>query len=86
MQTVFFLMAQYGGRPIIPIDQVRQDYFSHLSLPKMLRKISEGQLPLILVNMEESQKTAKGVPIEALADYLDARMAAAKIDYQRMYG
>jgi hypothetical protein len=40
MNTAFLLMAQYGGgKAIIPINDVRRDYFCQL-----LRRVS-GQLP-----------------------------------------
>ena len=40
LNTTFLLMAQYNAKAIIPIDQVRGDFFSHLTLPKFLRKRS----------------------------------------------
>jgi len=86
MNTAFLLMAKYDGIPIIPADQVRQDFFPHLTLPKFLRKINEGQLALPLVRIEESQKSAKGVHLQDLADYLDARRKAAHREYQQIYG
>ena len=30
MNTSFLLMAQYGGKAIIPIEDVYRDYFPHL--------------------------------------------------------
>ena len=30
MNTAFLLMAQYGGKAIVPIEDVCRDYFSHL--------------------------------------------------------
>ena len=40
MNTLFLLMAQYDGRAVVPVDAVCKDYFSHLTLPKFLRKVS----------------------------------------------
>jgi hypothetical protein len=34
------LMAQYEGKAIIPVEQVCRDYFSHLTPPKLVQKIS----------------------------------------------
>ncbi|TJW03159.1 MAG: hypothetical protein E5W82_32810 [Mesorhizobium sp.] len=53
-------MAQYGGKAIIPIDDVCRDYFSHLTPPKLIREISMGEIALPLVQIEDSQKRAKG--------------------------
>ena len=86
MNTAFLLMARYDGMPIIPADRVRADFFPHLTLPKFLRKINEGQIALPLVRMEDSQKSAKGVHLQDLADYLDARRKAAHREFQQMYG
>ena len=77
MKTVFFLMAEFGARAIIPIDEVRKSYFSHLELDKLLRKISMGEIALPLVRIERSAKSAKGVYVQDLADYIDAQRAAA---------
>ena len=62
------------------------DYFSHLTMPKFIRKINEGQLALPLVRMEDSQKSAKGVHLQDLADYLDARRAEGLRELKQMYG
>jgi hypothetical protein len=70
-------MAQFGARAVIPIDEVRREYFSHLELDKLLRKISLGEIGLPLVRIEKSAKSAKGVYVQDLADYIDAQRAAA---------
>lgn len=85
MNTTFFLMAQYSGQAVIPADKVREDYFSHLTLPKFIRKVNEGQLALPLVRIEASQKSAKGVHLQDLADYLDAKRAEARREFHQMY-
>ena len=46
MNTAFLLMAQYGGKAIIPIEQVCRDYFSHLTTPKLVQKISAGEIAI----------------------------------------
>jgi hypothetical protein len=56
MNTAFLLMAQYGGKATIPIDDVCRDYFSHLTPTKLVRKISAGEIALPLVRIEDSQK------------------------------
>lgn len=77
MNTVFLLLAQFGARAVIPIDDVRREYFSHLELDKLLRKISLGEIALPLVRIERSAKSAKGVYVQDLADYIDTQRAAA---------
>lgn len=78
MKTVFLLMAQYDAKAVIPVDVVVRDYFPHLSSDKFIRKVSAGNINIPLIRMEGSQKCAKGVHLQDLADYLDARRAAAK--------
>jgi hypothetical protein len=77
MNTAFLLMAQYNGLAIIPAETVCRDYFSHLTVEKFLRKVANGEIKLPLVRMEASQKSAKGVHLQDLANYLDACRAAA---------
>lgn len=77
MKTVFILLAQYDARAIVPIDLVCRDYFAPLTVPTLLRKIGAGEIGLPVVRMEKSQKGAKGVHVEDLAAYIDARRAAA---------
>lgn len=86
MNTAFLLMAQYKGKAIIPAQQVCDDFLPHLTLVKVLRKISDGQIPLPLVRIEESPKSAKGVHLMDLAEYLDSRRIEAQREYSRMYG
>lgn len=77
MNTAFLLMAQYGGKPVIPVEDVCRDFFTHLTAEKLVRKISAGEIVIPLVRMEASQKCAKGVHLSDLAAYLDERREAA---------
>jgi hypothetical protein len=84
MNTAFLLMAQYDGRAVIPIEDVRRDYFPHLKLDQFIRKLGSGEIKLPVVRMETSQKAAKGVHLQDLADYLDARRAAGQRELEQM--
>ncbi|MCK9918029.1 pyocin activator PrtN family protein [Microbacteriaceae bacterium K1510] len=75
--TLFLLMAQYGGKIIVPLDEVCQDFFSHLTVEKLLQKCLRGDIALPIVRIEKSQKAARGVHISDLAAYLDERRTAA---------
>ncbi len=77
MNTLFLLMAQYDGLAVIPVDRVCQDYFSHLSFDKFLRKVGAGEIAIPVIRVEQSQKSARGVHLQDLAHYLDKRRAAA---------
>lgn len=84
MNTAFLLMALYGGKPIIPADEVCRDFFPHLKPDQFLRKIGAGEIKLPLVRAETSQKSAKGVHLQDLADYLDKRRDAARKELEQM--
>jgi hypothetical protein len=73
LNTAFLLTAQYNGKAIIPLADVCRDYFSHLTPEKLMRKVMAGQIWLPIVHIERSQKSAKGVHLQDLADYLDKR-------------
>lgn len=88
MDTRFLLMARYDALPIIPVEQVRSDFFNHLSLPKLLRKLYERAIALPVVSIEQSQKSQKSqkcVHIEDLADFLDNRRNQALKEHQRFH-
>lgn len=86
MKTVFLLMAQYDAKAVIPVDVLVRDYFPHLSADKFIRKVSAGEINIPLIRMEGSQKAAKGVHLQDLADYIDARRAAAKKEVDQLCG
>ncbi|MDF3821676.1 pyocin activator PrtN family protein [Leptospira sp. 96542] len=78
MNTTFLLMAQYNARAIIPVATVVKDYFPHLSVEKFLRKVSVGEIKIPLTRIDgNSQKGARGVHLQDLADYIDARRSEA---------
>ncbi len=85
MDTRFLLMARYDALPIIPVEQVRSDFFNHLSLSKFLRKLNERVIALPVVSIEASQKSQKGVHIEDLADFLDKRREKALKEHFRFH-
>lgn len=86
VSTSFLLMAQYGGRAIVPLDEVCRDYFAHLTPDKLVRKVAAGDIRLPVVRMEASQKAAKGVHLSDLADYLDKRRDDARRELSAISG
>lgn len=77
MKTLFVLMAQYDGQVVIPLDTICKDYFTHLTTNMFERKVMSGLIKIPITRMEASQKSAKGVHITDLSEYLDAQRAAA---------
>lgn len=87
MNTRFLLMAQYGGRAIIPVEDVCRDYFSHLKPREFLAKVAMGTIKLPLIRIEaNNQKAAKGVHIDDLANWIDERREAATKELGQMTG
>ena len=84
MNTAFLLMAQYDGKAVIPAEQVCKDYFPHLNTEQFLRKIGAGEIKLPVVRAETSQKSAKGVHLQDLAEYLDGRRDAARKELEQV--
>jgi hypothetical protein len=84
--TAFLLMAQYNGAAVIPLEMVCQDYFRHLTVEKLLRKILAGEIALPVLRIEKSQKAARGVHLSDLADYLDKQREAALKECQQLSG
>lgn len=86
MNTVFLLMAQYNGQAIIPIERVCADYFCHLPPEKMKLKVAKGEIDLPLIMIEGSQKAARGVHINDLADYIDRQTTKARTEHEKLMG
>jgi len=78
------LLGQYGGRSVIPVDIVARDYFE-LETRVFLRKVDDGSIKLPVMRMESSQKSAKGVHIKDLAEYLDACRADARRQFEQLH-
>ncbi len=76
MNTAFMIMSQYGPMAIIPAEIVARDWFD-LSKSKFFEKISSKEILLPLIQMEDSQKSPRGVHILDLAAYIDARREEA---------
>jgi hypothetical protein len=84
--TVFLLMAQYHGKAVISVDEICRDYFPHLDSAKFIRKVGAGDIAIPMIRMEASKKTAKGVHINDLADYIDRQADAARKECSQLAG
>ena len=82
-KTFFLLMAQYDAKAVVSIKEVCRDYFTHLSPEIFLRKVALGDIKIPVIRMDESNKGAKGVHLQDLANYIDQqRQSAQKESYQ----
>lgn len=86
MNTAFILMAQYNGQAVIPLDRVCEDYFTHLTPAMFQRKVLAGQIKIPITRMELSQKSAKGIHLTDLAEYLETQRTAAVKELNQLNG
>lgn len=86
ISTASLLLAEHGGRTLIPLDEVAEKYFHHLTPAHLLRKVGLGLINLPIVRMDGSQKCQKGVHVLDLAEYLDSRREAAKKELRQLRG
>lgn len=84
MKTLFVLMAQYDAQVVIPLHKVCTDYFTHLTTNMFERKVMAGLIKIPITRMEASQKSAKGIHISDLSEYLDSQRAAAMKESQQI--
>ena len=68
----------------MPIETVGADYFRHLTPEALIRKVSLGEIALPLVRIEASQKSAKSVHVNDLAQWLDDRAEAARKECRQL--
>lgn len=52
MNARFILRGQYDGAGVIPIERVCKDYFSHLTLGMLARKIPLGDIKLPIIRID----------------------------------
>lgn len=86
MNTRFLLIAQYNGAAVIPLEAVCRDYFSHLQPEELARKIGRGEIRLPMVRIEGSKRAARGIHIDHLAAWIEARKAAAEKEMNQLVG
>lgn len=86
MNTAFLLMAKYDGQPVIPLDVVCRDFFSHLTPQKLVVKVDKGEINLPVMRIETSQKASKGVHVSDLAEWIDKRRAVAQQECRALSG
>ena len=83
---LLLLLAQYNGAAVVSLDVVCRDFFSHLTVDKLLRKALRGEIALPIVRIEASQKAHRGVHLADLAEYIDKRRAAAVKECRQLTG
>ena len=83
MNTTLLLMAQHG-RAVVPLEDVRRDYFAHMSPEVFVRRVAAGEVPIPVVSMGDGQKAARGFHLNDLAAYIDQQRAAAVKEFEQI--
>ncbi|EOE6707665.1 TPA: pyocin activator PrtN family protein [Acinetobacter baumannii] len=84
--SLFLLVARYQS-PVVPLETIVKDYFSHLQIEEARRKANKQQLPFPVFRSEKDNKKSKWmVNIADLALYLDKESKIAKEDHLAMNG
>jgi hypothetical protein len=86
MNIPFLLMALHDGVPVLPIEIVCRDYFSHLTPQQFVRKSTEGEIDLPVIRIERSQKAARGAHLQDLAAWIDRRRQEAQRECDQLQG
>lgn len=83
--TTLLLHLKYDGATI-PIEQVRSDFFSHLSRRVFLRQLASGSIDIPIVRLGRGRKAAGVVHVDDLASYVDRQRDAASKELTALVG
>ncbi|WP_408468136.1 pyocin activator PrtN family protein [Paraburkholderia graminis] len=81
---MLLLMAQFGPRVTIPVEDVRREYFSHFDLDTFLRRIQRGTIRLPVTRADKHRRTSRFISMVDLALYLDRQVETGRSDYQQI--
>lgn len=84
LTTAQRLMLIYG-KTHITLEQAVADWLPHINIDAARRRARMQTLPWPVISSEDTQKTAKLVSLNALADWLDEREQSAKKEWQKMH-
>ena len=85
INTYTMLVLRYMS-PVVPLENVVEDYLSHMSLEIAKRKAVKQELPFPVIRLGEKQKASWMVNLHDLAVYIDQQTAVAQHDHKAMNG
>lgn len=84
MNTLFFLMEQYGGQAVIPLNRVCAGDM-HLTIEKLKQKQLSGEINILIVRLgPNNQKSELRVYIQDLATYIDPKRKSRKRKHETL--
>ena len=85
INTYTMLVLRYMS-PVVPLENVVEDYLGHMSVEHAKRKAIKQELPFPVVRMGERQKASWMVNLVDLAVYIDQQTQLAQHDHKAMNG
>ena len=85
INTYTMLVLRYMSQ-VVPLENVVEDYLSHMSLEIAKRKAVKQELPFPVIRLGEKQKASWMVNLADLAVYIDQQTALAQHDHRVMNG
>jgi hypothetical protein len=84
-QTMHLLMMEYGGRALIPLDELAEKLLG-LSIDTAKRRAGLCDLPFAAVRYGNSQKSPYLVHLQDLANYIESICSVARNEWCKMQG
>jgi len=84
-QTLWMLMAEFGGRPTVPLTECyhHMGYTSRENANDAARAL---ELPVPCFRLQNSQKSPRLIHLTDLADYIDACAKQAREEFNKLHG
>ena len=83
LNTFTMLCMRYMS-PVVHLDTIVEDYFTHMDVKTARKKANFHQLPFPAFKLEQSTKAPWMVRLEDFAIYLDQQYALHRHDYDAM--
>lgn len=77
------LLIAYGGRPYIPLREVHEDFFAHISFNAFKASGVRCELPFPIFRFSDSQKSEYFVSVQELAKAIADKEEKAKSEYRK---
>lgn len=82
IKTVYLLQGQFGGRVLIPLSEVCQEFFG-LSENTARKRAAKDSLPIPCAKTSPSQKSPYMVHIHDLATYIDSTWLNVRKEWKK---
>ncbi|MCV6590562.1 MAG: pyocin activator PrtN family protein [Marinobacterium sp.] len=84
-QTLWMIMAQFGGQAVIPLDACKE-MLGYKTLPEANKAECAGTLPVPAFKLREGNRVPRMIHAADLAAYIDAQHAKATASWRAING